>query len=53
MCGIYYIKQKKEDYEVERDIGSKDDVGEVGLGQDNIAYSEDIPSSPPSYTETQ
>ena len=53
MCGIYYIKQKKEDYEVERDVDSKDDVGEAGIGQDNIAYSEDIPSSPPPYSEKQ
>ena len=53
MCGIYYIKQKKEDYEVKRDVDSKDDVGEAGIGQDNIAYSEDIPSSPPPYSEKQ
>ena len=53
MCGIYYIKQKKEDYKVERDVDSKDDVGDVGLGQDNIAYSEDTPSSLPSYSEKE
>ena len=53
MCGIYYIKQKKEDYEVERDVDSKDDVGEAGIGQDNIGYSEDIPSFPPPYSEKQ
>ena len=47
------ITPSKSWYEVERDVDSKDDVGEAGLGQDNIAYSEDIPSSPLPYSEKQ
>ena len=47
------ITPSKSWYEVERDVDSKDDVGEAGLGQDNIAYSEDIPSSPPPYSGKQ
>ena len=41
------------DNEVKSDVDSKDDVAEAGLGQDNIAYSEDIPSSPLPYSEKQ
>ena len=57
MCGIYCIKQKKSliegDFEAKSDVDSKDDVGEAGLGQDNIAYSEDIPSSPQPDSDKQ
>ena len=40
-------------YEVERDGDSKDASGEADFGHDNIAYSEDNPSTPPAYSEKQ
>ena len=47
------ITPSKSWYEVERDGDSKDASGEADYGHDNIAYSEDHPSTPPDYSEKQ